>query len=264
MNKLETLLHRASIDPEARPEFMTVFLQSDLYILGQSLNDAESTTAPNKLAAGSHLEIQNWSDRVGDTFIPIFSSLEVLQSSVTEDTKYVKLSAADLLEITRGSRLILNPASAPAKEFLPGEIDQLLGTGAGYAPESRTLGKETSIEVGQPSEYPLDLCDDLSKLFARYNAVRSAHLALMRTPGEHPEFSYVIALDTGKGNNIGELGPKIGAIAADCATCNHPVDLVTFAPESRELAEIVAQSAPPFYTRQKRSLFQAIFRPGRA
>jgi len=263
MNDLETLLEKAAREPEARPAFYAALLDADIYVLGEP-TEPHSFTPEGDLPEGASVGLHNWTDADGQDYIPIFTSRDVMEKSLQTPAPYLRVTATSLLEMTRGARLILNPLSRPAKEFLPEEVANLLDSNSGYRAEETTLESGTSVEIGQPAEHPTELCEALARLFAKSSGVKSASLALMRTPGATPEFSYVIAIDIKDPSTLSALGQQVGAVIETCDTHDRPVDLITFEPQSRNLAEIVAQSTTPFYVRQKKGLFQSLFRPGRA
>src|SRR5580765_5542602 len=122
-NKLERSLVQASSDAAFRPQFYKDLAEADLYII-------EEGTLPKShgkkvIQEGQTLKIRHveWN---GKNFIPIFSSLPRLQAALTGEAGYVCLNAIDLMTITRGAELVLNPGSDFGKEFTVDEIASLI------------------------------------------------------------------------------------------------------------------------------------------
>ena len=72
-----------------------------------------------------------WRKPNGSFFFPFFLSLDTLKRSIESNEICVGLPGKTLFEITSGTTLFLNPRGPYGKEFLPSEIDALLGSDAG-------------------------------------------------------------------------------------------------------------------------------------
>jgi hypothetical protein len=74
--------------------------------------------------------------------------------------------------MTRGAQLVLNPASAFGKEFTPQEVEALLAEGVNQLPEQRVAQTATTVQLGQPADYPHAMVASLTKLFSAHPNVR--------------------------------------------------------------------------------------------
>ncbi len=120
VNKLEKLLIKAAKKPAARDRFYNELLTSEIYAI--PLN---RPAIRNGVVLGEKLQLMGY--KHDDTFfIAFYSSEERVVEAGSVGTGYVKLTALDFFNLTRGSCLVLNPNSLLGKEFLPQEIGGLI------------------------------------------------------------------------------------------------------------------------------------------
>src|SRR4051812_7977250 len=129
-NELEQALVKAAKNPAAGPEFYRLLLDSNLLVMGTA-EGMENASEEFSLSPASKLNlITGLKD--GAQYLPVFSSMPRMQEFVKQETKFLSIRGRDLLDITRGAPVILNPASEYGKELSAKEILQLLdGPGAG-------------------------------------------------------------------------------------------------------------------------------------
>jgi hypothetical protein len=108
-NKLEDALVAAVKNPAAAPDFYRLLLESDLLVLG-TVNGQQTPAEKFHAEAGSTFSFVS-GERNGFQFLPIFSSLTRMQAYVKQESKYLSIKGRDLLEITRGTPIVLNPDS---------------------------------------------------------------------------------------------------------------------------------------------------------
>ena len=125
----------------------------------------------------------------------VFTSLAVLEDSVKAAHKYLSMHGRDLLQLVRGSHLILNPGSECAKQLLPAEIEAILDGSAGRGYATKVIEKETTVELGQPAVFPTHVADTLRSVFRSRRRVRAAYLALCAWP-ESGERHLIVGIDT--------------------------------------------------------------------
>ncbi|TWG92872.1 type III secretion system (T3SS) SseB-like protein [Luteimonas sp. J16] len=233
---LDDALARAAQDPGARPAFYRLLLESEVYAIGL-------VPAPGSEDPDPGLSIAHFAREGGDRFIPFFSSAEALQPLLDEETRAVALPARQLFGMTRGNTLVLNPTSTTGKEFLPAEIDALLGV----APvvRERTVGEQARVLLGQPAEYPEALVSGLSSLLAGHAPVAAAYLCLMQQPDGSA--SLVVGIE-GEGA-LDAVMQEVGMVAADTVPQGMPVDLVEVRRGDGALGDYFTGSVTPFYQR---------------
>ena len=176
-NELEQALVKAAKDPAAGPDFYRLLLESDLLVMGTA-EGKENAAEVFSLSDGGKLNLIT-SLKDGAQYLPVFSSLPRMQKFVKQETKFLSIRGRDLLDITRGASVILNPASEYGKELSAQQILQLLdGPGAGIP--------QYAIE----EDYPTALVETLASVFGTRPDVVSAWMVKVGfddRPGErHP------------------------------------------------------------------------------
>ena len=133
---LEKLIRLDSQDSSYTKMFYEALLEADVYILASTEYVANSNhdQAPANEdrppdAEDTHLAITLWEDQDGNAAIPFFSSVDVLKHSIEKEETYVRLSAAELFELTQGTTLILNPVSDYSRAFTPDDVKDILQLG---------------------------------------------------------------------------------------------------------------------------------------
>ncbi|MCX7281555.1 MAG: enhanced serine sensitivity protein SseB C-terminal domain-containing protein, partial [Alphaproteobacteria bacterium] len=167
----------AAEDPAAGPDFYRLVLESDLLVMGAA-EGKENAAEVFSLSDGGKLNLIT-SLKDGAQYLPVFSSLPRMQEFVKQETKFLSIRGRDLLDITRGASVILNPASEYGKELSAQQILQLLdGPGAGIP--------QYAIE----EDYPTALVETLTSVFGTRPDVVSALMVKVGfddRPGErHP------------------------------------------------------------------------------
>ena len=160
-NELEQALVKAAKDPAAAPDFYRLLLESNLLVMGTA-EGMENAREEFALSRGGKLNLISGL-KGGAQYLPVFSSMSRMQEFVKQETKFLSIRGRDLLDITRGAPVILNPASEYGKELSAQQVLQLLdGPGAGVP--------QYTIE----EEYPAALVEALVSVFGTRPDVVSA------------------------------------------------------------------------------------------
>ena len=122
-NKLELLLRLAYADPARRQEFYQALLGATVHVIGTPETPLDDK---GSYAQGDKISVVTWKTEGGTPIIPFFSSIEKLQLVIEGEASYMSFPARGLFEMTRGTRLVLNPRSEFTKEFAVAEIEGLL------------------------------------------------------------------------------------------------------------------------------------------
>ena len=163
-NELEKALVEAVKNPSSAPDFYRLLLESDLLVMG-SAEGREDAQEPFSLAPGNNLKlITGLKD--GSQYLPVFSSQARMQEYVKQETKYLSINGRDLLDMTRGAPIVLNPASQYGRELSPQQVQQLLGGGPAPSSEGRTV-------VGE-ADYPMPLVQALLPIFTARSDIQTA------------------------------------------------------------------------------------------
>jgi hypothetical protein len=177
-NKLEEALVAAVKNPATAPNFYRLLLESDLLVLG-TVNGEQAPSERFHAEAGSAFSFVS-GERDGRRFLPIFSSLTRMQAYVKEESKYLRIKGRDLLEITRGAPIVLNPDSEYGNALSTEQVALLLNGG----PQSTDFPLVSSIDP------PVPLVKALIALFQQNAEVATAwitHIAFADEGGvPHP------------------------------------------------------------------------------
>lgn len=246
-NALEHALVAAATEASARPLFYRLLLESPLLVLdaSQAPGSGEGVRVLEKgeqvRAVGVELE--------GRLHTAIFSSLAVLQDSVQAEHRYISMLGRDLLNLMRGSHLILNPGARYGKQILPEEIEAILSGAAtrGYA--TNVIKKDTKILLGQPSKVPTHLTDALSAAFRSRRDVRAAYLALCSWP-ESGEKHLMVGIDAS-----GDWDTLMRAASAAVAAAARPEEMVDFVKMDDSSVASYMRSTQPFYKKKLLGIF---------
>lgn len=251
-NDLEISLVKASADPSHRPQFLRDLLASNIFLI--TPGDTTMDVRDGVLQQGTTIAIQPW-QRDGKDWLPIFSSLPLLQQNLRTESAYLQLNAKDFFEFTRGAHVILNPNCDYGKEFLPEEISGLLD-GSIYAPkQTATITTGTRVLLGQPKEYPTELVKSLSNLFANHRNVRAAYLAQFFNPESGDPPHLLIGIDV-EGESQAVFG-EAGMVASDMLPPGELVDFIKVNPHEVGISQHLLRETKAFY---QRSLWRSLFR----
>lgn len=255
MERLEAALAAAASDPAARPAFYRTLLESDIYVLGSSNMPSDGS---HVLPAGTSLAITKWKSTDGTEVIPFFASLRALELALKEPAPYVAMPARAFFEMTRGERLIINPTSEHAKEFLPHEIAALLATGLNGVPVVEQVQAARKVQLGQPRVSPAQMVSALSKFLAGQAGVKAAYLCQMVDPMSGGKTALVVGLE-GDGDLVSVI-EQAGSVAADTAPAGLQVNFVQIARGETGVAEYFFSSVGPFYRRDQKIRWTAWLR----
>jgi len=193
-NRLEALLMQAADDPAARPEFIKVLLEFDLFIL---INSDGAQYGSFTAKEGETMRIKGVTIE-GRNQIPMFTSERRLREFIKNQESFAKLNGQSLFSMLSSgeSGAILNPGASFGKLFTHEEISSL-ANGTYFQPERQVLQKETKVLIGMPKEHPTQLVEALQKYFQKNSQVKKAYYAQIHMPdsGEPPHLIFSIDAD---------------------------------------------------------------------
>ncbi|MCS5721773.1 enhanced serine sensitivity protein SseB C-terminal domain-containing protein [Herbiconiux sp. CPCC 203407] len=237
--EIEALLAAAAVDPIAAPAFLEALLASTVIVPGTASGDGTARLADLLGADGRSVQ-------------PFYTSearlTETLEVVPSFERRFLALPCRVLWQMTRGATLVLNPHSAHGKNFLPGEIGQLLDGAATLTP--RMVQAETQVLVGEPARVPPGMKEALVAFLERHPEVDEAVLGWKVTPegaGSVDE-SYLLVLVGAPG-----LRESLGGDLAQTLVVysqSAPIDVMYVAPG----ADHLLRSVKPFH-RRRRGLF---------
>ena len=192
-NELEWALSAAVEDPSRRREFYEELQRSALYTLqmGGDVPTEQGVLREKTTVRLPSLEIK------GKAYVPVFSSLPMLQRFIDREMQYLSINALDFFGLVRGSDVWLNPGGEYAKEFSAAEIESILDGSIFGAPQSYTIDPETQVMLGRPAKEPSELLNELAEVFHALENVKFAYNAHHHNPenGDSPHTLIAVEAD---------------------------------------------------------------------
>ncbi len=244
VNELERLLLAAAIDPAARPTFYRALPEHQLLImpLGRQPGPEQQVMLVNEPIEIRMLEYE------GDSFAPIFSSVERISEVIPEDAGYLAMNGRDLLVMLRGKNLILNPGAGCGRTFGHQEVEAILD-GSMFGPQETPDVGGPETELSQPDEAPQQIIDTLTRFLAKRKEVNAAYLAQSSIPGSKQAPRLIIGLDvSGRANSV--LDDASAAIQ-DVTSAGQIVDFVEMTTNADDEVSAYLRQQTPFHKRKK-------------
>jgi hypothetical protein len=249
-NDLERSLVKVANDPAHRPQFYRDLARSDVFIIqhGRTPPDKDGWTT---LQERTKIQIQNI-DFKGKPHIPMFSSLTRLQTALTGEAAYLGVNALELLKMTKGSALLLNPGSDYGKEITVEEAASIIDGSIWQPTERYVAKKDTRVLIGQPKNYPTELVESLSRLFKRRKEVKRAWIAHFFNPERDQRPHTLIAIEVG--SSFESIAADAGIVARTIQIPDPPLDFLPITGKAG-VEDYFKNSAKPFYERRFLGLF---------
>ncbi|MGE4802004.1 enhanced serine sensitivity protein SseB [Yersinia hibernica] len=258
-HNLESLLKLAATESIHRIAFFRALLDATVLVLVDD-SDKSGEDGEMTFTAGNGVNILHWEKQDGESVIPFFTSVEVLQQALdiaedqpidSEKQPFIAMPVRVLFEMTQGAHLFLNPKSEHGKEFWPQEVAMLLENGGLAQPAEMVVDKESQILLGQPEEYPAAMVDALIQLFSQRKPVRRAFLALMHDKAVDEKPNLLIGLEVdGSIDEIDQLIQEAGHVASDHAPDDGPVDFCVVNEKERGVSHYLMTHTQAFYQRK--------------
>ncbi len=201
-NPLEQALFNSASDNSLLPTFYELLMKSNVFILGSIAGKDAGTFNINE---DQEFDIQHWENEEDQSpVIPFFSSLQILQQAIPDDSPYIEIPATTFMEMTLGVSLVLNPNTDYGVELDFPDVSNLLGLN----PEEHLRAQDEDYDEDQEDEMflgildrlPKDLCKAMKAVFSNYPEVETAYIAAIHVPSESKEAHLLIGLEGSKGN----------------------------------------------------------------
>lgn len=245
VNVLEESLMLAADHPSSRPRFYEELVKSNIYFITED----SAGTEGGVLKADTKVSIRQIVAE-NKTYIPVFSSVQRLQTFITEPATYLAMNSLDFFNLTKGTEVLLNPGSEYGKAFSIQEIDSILDGTIGTPHERYVVEKETTVQIGLPANPPTELLSELTKLFRTLKDVQAAYNVLINNPedglGPHTLIGIVVSGDWER--VMGAAGMVANAVTVP----NPPIDFIQL---DDSKGEHMLKSYEPFYKRKLLRLF---------
>lgn len=185
---LEELLKQSSEGAAWCPAFYRQLLDSRVLVILPNKRQARQVARPDRL------HFVQWKRVDGTAAIPFFSSARTFFEAVPQGAQCLVLATRQLLELTRGAILHLNPYSEFNVELTPPEAEALLSNGTLVVPEPFRLQSDRRVSFRRVADLPVPMLDALTLLYSQLPQVQAAYLATVTGLYEGHE-SLLLGLD---------------------------------------------------------------------
>ncbi len=178
LNRLDECLVSWRKRNGSRDAFYRAFLRYDLYVFGRGNQEDEFV----ELDSDTELNLEQWrySDR---WYVPVFTSLQHLQDSISGEKPYVQIYARDLLLVLdEEESVILNPGTSVATPLSSDTLQGLLDGSSFREMSSFRTRDGTEGWIGPSEEHPPSLEDTLRTLFSGNATIEYAFIAQIYVP----------------------------------------------------------------------------------
>ncbi len=199
-NPLEQALFNSASDNSLLPTFYDLLMKSNVFILGSIAGKEQGTFNINE---DQEFDIQHWENEEDNSpVIPFFTSLQILQQTIPDDSPYIEIPTSTFMEMTLGVSLVLNPNTDYGVELDYPDVSNLLGLNprehlAQQVDEDYT--DENEMLLGILDQRPQDLTKAMKQVFSNYPEVETAYIAAIHIPSESKEAHLLIGIE-GKGD----------------------------------------------------------------
>jgi hypothetical protein len=234
---LERALVRAVKEPAAAPDFYRLLLESHLLVMGTA-EGQEGAVEEFSLAPGNQISLVT-ALKDGHQYLPVFSSVTRMQEFVKQESKYLSIRGHDLLDLTRGAPVILNPASEYGKELTAEQVGQLLGP-------RRPVGAPRTII--SDTNYPLPLVEALVRVFKAHPDVDAAWMIQITLDDQTENLRPLVGVET---DNSAGFRALVEAIQqeANSSGLNMMFDVQRIDRRNPTSLSQALLQVPPFYIR---------------
>lgn len=187
--RLEGLLRQACEAAAWRPAFYRQLLESRVLVIVPDESAARNVARPERL------HFVQWKRVDGTVAIPFFSSARTFFEAVPDGAKCLVLDTRQLLELTRGAILHLNPYSEFNLQVMPSDVEAILASGSLVVSESFVLEADRQVSFHQVVDPPVALLDALTLLYSQLPQVHGAYVALVKGLYDDATESLLLGLD---------------------------------------------------------------------
>jgi hypothetical protein len=207
-NHLEVTLSAAMKDRALRVHFYQALLESTVWAV--QLND-DADDIYDAVLGGGHLSF--WNIEIsGSLYVPLFTSKEKLVDCIGDDHYAFEMPTIELLELTLGKALIVNPNNETGLIISAEEVSHML-QGEVIATEKIELNDQHEVLFGHLIDTPHKMIDVMSVFFDGCSEVKRAYIAKVYMPKLDSGARITIGFDAGK--HYSNIVTKAGYVLND-------------------------------------------------
>ena len=242
---LEMALRLALEDGAYRKAFYQELLRTNLVVITAMIEGGEPS---HRVAEpGEEFGVVTF----GEGLVPVFSSQARIFDGgpAKQAVQSMELPARNLLTITPGNTLLLNPYSAHQLTLSPDEITRLLDGSVFRPVRMWEAPPGTDILISQPAVYPSALVDGMRQLLSGRAIVRRAYLTWGEVPTDGRAAHPIMGLEIEDGDTEGLLR-EAATTATPLLEAGLVVDFIVMrAGERNVLVDYLRDHVEPFYER---------------
>ncbi len=235
--ELERRLERVREHRDEEPAFFRSLLEATVYAHAPVSDDHP------------RLRLIQFQHPDGFSAMPFFTSEAKAVLAAGSAARVVECRGRELLELTRGATLMLNPNDGGCVLY-PEEVESLLTSGSVARVDVAQIPEERSLWVGAPEDPPSWLIPTLTRVFASLPMVGVAYLIEARAPERLAQVSLLVAI--GVVPEHAERAARASLTALQGLQTMPPpfaLDLITFAPDEGVPDYVKDSGVAPFYVR---------------
>ena len=236
-NDIERLLRTAQDEPGLQPVLFRALLEATLYAL---------MPLPGQGPDDGRVRFLQWARPDGLTVLPCFSSELKAQLSAQSKARIAAIDGRQLMEVTRGASLQLDPNDFSCT-LSPADIASLLAYGSVLVPEKHVLSEARKVLFATPQSQPTAMLDSLSVLYDRLAFIRQAFLVEVRESQAEQATMFLIALQLALDGDPERAARDSTTVIQETYDGPMSIDLMVL-DNASEMAQSI-RGFPPFYTR---------------
>lgn len=240
---LEELMRIMATEPARAEEFWTRFLTSPVFVINGN-KDAE-IQGEHEMKEGDAFQILNLVTPDGTPFVPVFTSVMALQNAIREEVNYLAIPGYEVLMMTRGEHIGVNPGYEFGLLLTGEEIGRILDY---FAANEIEPDENTQVLLGAPSEQPTAMKEAVAKVFKDDKRVQSAHFAMMTMPALNDAQSFIVGVVFKSGKEYTGVFDKAGAAAKEHIPSGYNLDFLVIDEKNPEgVADFLLKSGEQIF-----------------
>ena len=246
MTPLDHALVAANNDPQQRPKYYNLFLQSEIYIATHNVPEKEER---KRLEVGTEIQ-PIILESAGVRYAMLFDTRERLSAWAKREIGFVRVPGHALTDMASPDiHWALNVGTEYPKIFLPEEIRGLKELLAQSQSKEIKLTEATEALVGAPAKIPAGLVESLVNVLSKNKEIREAYLGQVyfKATGEKPHLALVLRVDRPSSALMEAIKTDIGVAIHGLLGDGEYMDLI--ADENNALFPVIVKAVKPFYAR---------------
>lgn len=249
MTPLDKALESARKDQSKAKVFYHLFLNTDIYV---PTHDAPGEQNVERRAGGNETFRPILLTHEDKKLMPIFDTLERLQTWAKRPIYFMRISAHDLLETVGTSvNIALNPGTDHFKLFEIDEIKQLQKEAQGLIPKEQKVPAGTRALVGAPAKVPDGLEEALRVCMSKNKEIKAAYLGQMTVmvEGAKPHLVLVLDVDEVDKTTFSAIAENVGIAVKGLLKEGEYLDIAKY--DGQGAAGAIVKQVKAFYVRSK-------------